>query len=69
MQVALDVVCITPLTRPSFRMIWAEPSEDDDFLQFMKKSAFVIDGGVIGHRLRVPLNNVRGSSYAGKVGN
>lgn len=29
MRVALDVMCFTPLTRPSFRMIWAEPSEDE----------------------------------------
>ena len=28
-QVALDVVGLTPLTRPSFRVIWAEPSEDE----------------------------------------
>ncbi|MFN9940534.1 MAG: hypothetical protein ACK56I_13765, partial [bacterium] len=42
-------------------------SYKQDFLAFIKKSAFVIDGGVLGHRLRVPMNNIRGSSYARKV--
>lgn len=63
-RVALDVVGITPLTRPSFRIVWAAPSEDEDFVDFLKKSALVIDGGVIGKRIRVPLTHVRGSSFA-----
>jgi hypothetical protein len=90
-QVALDVVGITPLTIPSFRLIWAEPKDDEvslargvqcakfrrsvarrcvvqDFATFVKKSALVIDGGVAGKRIRVPLSHVRGSEFTRQVG-
>jgi hypothetical protein len=39
-----------------------------DFVMFLKKSALIIDGGVIGKRIRVPLTHVRGSSFAKQVG-
>jgi hypothetical protein len=38
-----------------------------DFATFLKKSALVIDGGVIGRRIRVPLTSVRGSTFAKQV--
>ena len=35
-----------------------------DFVTYLKKSAFVIDGGIAGKRIRVPLTLVRSSSFA-----